>query len=438
MKILIICTHFPPDTNIAAKRPYMFAKYLSEFGHYVTVLCSGLASGKRDNTYNESMNKFRVITYLHLKETSQQTQKVAKTTFAHRKAGLVPVAIRDRVQKLYHVICEPLNIQRRRKFIDYHYQNIRVALDSMKDETFDVVFTTFSELSNIYAGAYAKEMFGCKWILDFRDRLVQLSHLSWLWNTMYKPVECKYIEKADAVTAISEDLFYGTKYLSSKIHTIYNGYEPLPHTSEILENSGKLSFCYTGMVYGQRALALDPLFRILASLVNCKQVDVKNLLFEYAGPSGEEVEKLAIKYSLHEIINQHGYLLTKDVVKLQQQSDVFVVLSWNHINERGILTGKFYDGIQVNKPILTLMCGETPNSELSRLNEAYHYGFCYEQANGSLQDEEFSRYILDLYKQKITQGRIEYNVSEAFAEKFKYENLTKELEAICFSLTEKK
>ena len=435
MKILIICTQFPPDTSIASKRPYMFAKYLSEFGHDVTVLCSGIVGRKKDKSYDVNQNKFRVITYL---KDVTGTDNTNTQTLAHRNAGLVPAVIRDFVQKIYHTICEPLNIRKRRKFIDYHYQNIRVALDSMKDEKFDVVFTTFSELSNIYAGAYAKALFGCKWILDFRDRIVQLSHLSWLWNTMYKPVERKYIEKADAVTAISEDLFYGTNYPSSKIHTIYNGYEPLLQLEEQIESSNKLSFCYTGMVYGHRALALEPLFRVLTSLVNSKQVDVKNLSFEYAGPSGEEVDKLAIKYGLREIITQHGYLLTKDVVKLQQQSDVFVVLSWNHINERGILTGKFYDGIQVKKPILTLMYGETPYSELYRLNETYHYGFCYEQANGSLQDEEFSRYILDLYKQKVTQGRIEYNVSEAFAEKFKYENLTKELEALCFLLTKKK
>lgn len=435
MKILIICTQFPPDTSIASKRPYMFAKYLSEFGHDVTVLCSGIVGGKRDKSYDASQNKFRVITYL---KDVTETDDTNTQTLAHRKAALVPSAIRERVQKIYHTVCEPLNIRRRRKFIDYHYQNIRVALDSLKDEKFDVVFTTFSELSNIYAGAYAKNLFDCKWILDFRDRIVQLSHLSWLWNTMYKPVERKYINKADAVTAISEDLFYGTNYPSSKIHTIYNGYEPLQQLEEQIESSNKLSFCYTGMVYGQRALALEPLFRVLSSLVNSQQVDVKNLSFEYAGPSGEEVEKLAIKYGLQEIINQHGYLLSNDVVKLQLQSDVFVVLSWNHINERGILTGKFYDGIQVNKPILTLMYGETSNSELYRLNEAYHYGFCYEQANGSSQDEAFCSYLLDLYKQKINQGRIDYNLSEEFADKFKYENLTKELQALCVSLTEMK
>ena len=42
MNVLIIATFFPPDTAIAAVRPYLFAKYLTKMGHQVTVLRSGL------------------------------------------------------------------------------------------------------------------------------------------------------------------------------------------------------------------------------------------------------------------------------------------------------------------------------------------------------------------------------------------------------------
>ena len=46
MKILIIATYYPPDTAIAAVRPYMLAKYLTQRGHDVTVLRSGLLNMK--------------------------------------------------------------------------------------------------------------------------------------------------------------------------------------------------------------------------------------------------------------------------------------------------------------------------------------------------------------------------------------------------------
>ena len=41
MKILILTTYYPPDTAVAAVRPYMLAKYLTRRGHEVTVLRSG-------------------------------------------------------------------------------------------------------------------------------------------------------------------------------------------------------------------------------------------------------------------------------------------------------------------------------------------------------------------------------------------------------------
>ena len=428
MKILIICTHFPPDTAIAAKRPYMFAKYLSDFGHEVTVLCSGRIIAKKDNSYNEKLNKFRVIAYLEEKTDSNSP---ATPTLAHRNSSLIPVIIRDSVKNIYHALYEPIDIYRKKRLTAYHFDNIKIKLEGLKDEHFDVVFSTFSELSNVYAGAYAKEMFKCKWILDFRDRIVQLSHSSWLWNILYRPVERKYIDKADAVTAVSEDLFFGSPYSTSKIHAIYNGYEPLDLEKNNYNQENKLSFCYTGMVYGERALALNLLFKVIADLIDKDKIENSKITFEYAGPSGEEVFRMASKYKLESIVHQHGYLLSNELAQLQLQSDIFLVLSWNHKNERGVLTGKFYDGIRIKKPILSVIVGETPDSELSRLNEKYHYGFCYEQAQGNQQNEDFEQFILNLYDQKIEIGRIDYQINESFIDRFKYENLTKELELLC-------
>ena len=38
MRILILTTFYPPDTAVAAVRPYMLAKYLAQRGHEVTAV----------------------------------------------------------------------------------------------------------------------------------------------------------------------------------------------------------------------------------------------------------------------------------------------------------------------------------------------------------------------------------------------------------------
>ena len=64
MNILISTTYYPPDTAIAAVRPYMFAKYLVQRGHKVTVLRSGLVSYTGDNSADYQKQGVRVISYL--------------------------------------------------------------------------------------------------------------------------------------------------------------------------------------------------------------------------------------------------------------------------------------------------------------------------------------------------------------------------------------
>ena len=430
MKVLIICTQFPPDTSIAAKRPYMFAKYLAEYGHDVVVLCSGEITSKIDTSYNENDTRFRVITYLSEKQIIKPT-----TSLAHRQARLIPSIIRETAKKVYHALYEPVYIYKRKRLADYHFQKIKIALENLKNEDFDVVFSTFSELSNVYAGSYAKALFGCKWILDFRDRIIQPKNLSWLWNALFRPVERKYVNIADAVTAVSQDLFWGTSYPKSKFFTIYNGYDPIEEEQLFPQNkSKKLSFCYTGLVYGERSIALEFLFKTIHSLNDKGLIDVDNISFEYAGQSEDDLDYLALKYGLESMVNKHGYLLSEELKQLQLNSDVFLVLSWNHAKERGVLTGKFYDGVRVHKPILSIIAGEVSNCELFRLNNEYNYGFCFEQARDSQQEEEFESFVLNMYNQKISRGKVEYQINEELLEKFKYQNLAKELEQLCFSL----
>ena len=94
------------------------------------------------------------------------------------------------------------------------------------------------------------------------------------------------------------------------------------------------------------------------------------------------------------------------------------------------MTGKFYEGIRAQKPILAIVEGEIPCSELWRLNETYHYGYCYEE---SMQEERrimFRQYLLDLYTEKMNNGSIDYAPNDALIQTFRYDFLSKKLENI--------
>ena len=60
MKILIISQYFPPESGAAAQRVGSFARYLSEFGHDVTVICQ-TPNYPTGNIYKGFVNRLRQV-----------------------------------------------------------------------------------------------------------------------------------------------------------------------------------------------------------------------------------------------------------------------------------------------------------------------------------------------------------------------------------------
>jgi hypothetical protein len=96
-----------------------------------------------------------------------------------------------------------------------------------------------------------------------------------------------------------------------------------------------------------------------------------------------------------------------------------------------VLTGKFYEGIRAKKPILSIISGNVPYSELSQLQDKYQYGFCYECCREKEQFQQLCDYLEALYNEKMTTGKISYTPDPALETDFRYDTLAKKLEALC-------
>ena len=194
MRILFICDAFPPDTTIGGIRPFMFAKYLQQFGHEVTVLRSGkIYSMKSTTEYDSWLGKMRIISAFN----------------GNTVAGVQPLSKKDRktpgyVKEIYFALREPLNILKNHKHFDTLYKKQKAAIDDLRRERYDIVFSTFSPASDIYSGEYAAKKFGCKWILDFRDAMIQPDNRTWLWNRFFRNTQVKAVEKCDLCTTVSD------------------------------------------------------------------------------------------------------------------------------------------------------------------------------------------------------------------------------------------
>lgn len=435
MNILLITTFFPPDTAIAAVRPYMFAKYLTRLGHTVTVLRSGEINRSADS-YFEEIPGLRVISFLGENSPAEafergqwtQPQKSEKS-----RISFLPAKLRLPLAKAYHSAMRPVAFRNRMKRTDARFQLQKAALNRMAGERFDVVFSTFSELENVYAGAYAAELFGCKWVLDFRDLIAYRSLLpAWEYRKM-REIQSQAVNSADLCTAVSQGLadILAAQSVHVPVKLLRNGYEendaPPRSTGK---KQGVLSFCYTGQLYGDRTLA--PLFQSIRQL----HLPLEQIELHYAGPSSDVMFQQAGAYHMEQMIVDHGYVSRQECEALQASTDIFLVTSWNRRNEGGVMTGKFYEGIRSRTPILSLISGDLPNSELYQLNEQYHYGFCYESCRGQAHFQEFCGYLKQAFSQKMENGQVPYQPAPELFTDFRYDSLARQLESIFQELTE--
>ena len=445
MRILIICTYFPPDSSIASVRPYMLSKYLTQMGHEVTVLRSGELDHKPDPNYRCLDDGFKVISFQGKNSDAERYERGEDIVRipATYKFSTLPPHVRKVLSAGKSIVSSPVDFAREILETRRNYTLQKRAIDKLSNKRFDIVFSTYSDLENIFAGEYAARKTHAKWIMDFRDPIVRYSDVykKWAWNLYAGPVQKKALQKADLYTCVSDGLKNSLlkDVPTARIVTLYNGYEADGEelrTDQEITAERKLSFCYTGQFYDMSVSALESFAHGLQSLCHSKRIDKRNLRFIYAGNNSKIVEQVFKNYDLSEILDDHGMVSRSDAAMLQKQADIFIVLSWNTKASQGVLTGKFYEGIRANKPILSIVAGDLPNSELLTLNHKYHYGFCYEACQQNNMYNAFLDYLDEMYRQKISNGKIDFSLNTEIKEAFQYNAIAKKLERLCLSILE--
>ena len=441
MKILIITTYFAPDTAMGGKRPYTFAKYLAQFGHDVTVVRSGEILATIDPALEFEKYGIKVISYLGEDSPAEKFRRGEITNKdikrAQSRISFIPVKIRKKISNAYHQIFKGYEYSKECKAAENYLEKMKGTLDSLKDEHFDVVFSTYGRLENIYGGEYAKRVLGCPWINDLRDRVTH--DRDPIAHRMQLKTEQDYFLKSDACVAVSgshcDDL--RERYPSLNVNLIYNGYEcDFEDTVEPVAKENRLTLCYTGSMY-TGALDLSLLFKAFAVLESKGTINLDNITFAYAGGEFEYLQAQAAKHGVDRILVNKGFLSRADVRQLQCSSDIYVVSARNIQHYLDEIPGKIYEGISAGRPILTVVNGTTTGGELKQLQDKYHYGYCYEQGGGHEAFEELCRYLAKAYKSSTKEALLAFDQPEELVEDFKYPNLTRKLESIMESLCNK-
>ena len=254
------------------------------------------------------------------------------------------------------------------------------------------------------------------WIADYRDQII--GNPVEKASLRMRRANFLAVENADMITAVSNGMAddivrYSPAYkeVAAKTFTLYNGFLSETKKTFIVSSARTdvLRIAYTGVLYAMRRI--DILIRALKKVNSSK-----SNLFEltYCGASASLCAKIIAEEHADSFITNKGFVSKEEAEIEQHKADILLLLKSNE-PESGGMTGKFFEYLERDKPILVLGDSDSEFNEIARKIGGI-YVLPYDE-------EKIKEFLIDFASKWPFE--IERNAEEV--DKFNWNNLAKGL-----------
>ena len=192
-----------------------------------------------------------------------------------------------------------------------------------------------------------------------------------------EPFQRRYMrmlrKNADLLTAVSNG-FLEMMDFSQTGRMLSNGFdrEDLPETkNEPARTDDTFRVVYCGhLKEGRRNVAcrdIRPMFRALKKAADANQLSLEQLRLVYCGDESELFRAYAAECGLEACVEDHGKVSRAASLALQREADVLLMASWYLRGQKGILTGKLFEYMMMDKPVICCTAGDLAGSELKQV-----------------------------------------------------------------------
>ena len=214
-----------------------------------------------------------------------------------------------------------------------------------------IVYTTSGPYSSHLLGLWIKKKYDLPWIVDFRDLWSENRFVKYLpfYKKYNRYLEKKVLLAADHIICVSEiDLISFSKMaLNSKpVTVIHNGFDPTDLIINKKNKTKKFTILYTGNFSSTRKPT--SFLKAVNELVEEKLIPEDKLDLVFAGSNLDRFLKKR-KY-----IRYLGYVEHKKLNKLRDNADVLLLLQDSSVETIGDYSGKVFEYIASNIPILAI------------------------------------------------------------------------------------
>lgn len=355
MRIALLAYYFPPDQSVGSIRPENWAKWLGE-GHDMTVVTPQIGEyrGCEDKiTYRVVRQRSIMLAGLELLNSFRK--KIRKQC---QVASCVP---KRKVKKqttgalIYRMPC----------LHDFWFFSSYRAIKQINP---DVIIATHGPYINVVT-AWMYCLFHSKTILwvDYRDLWTRNHTVTGfpVVRVLERLLEKKILRAAQVVTSVSEHLCREiVDNFAKNAQLVYNA----PVCSFVQGNSSAsrsvVTICYAGTIY---PVWRDPtdLFKRIRKMVDSNELSAEQLQIIFASRNAGDFFALVDEFGVHQFIDYRGAVSREDSLAMQQEADILLLLESHAPEARGVLTGKVFEYLMTDKPIL--LVGPGPDSELYQL-----------------------------------------------------------------------
>ena len=424
-KILILSYNFAPRQTVGAIRPTKLAQALAEAGNRVDVICVK-PFGKLDHSFDGALDKLN-ITYID--KIIMEEKAPAAAPKPQSPAPAPKKKKKSPVRYLKTEAREILKITRSKDFAK-RFEAL-VKADKEKYSSYDACISSYGPIASHLCGMVMKKHCpNVKWIADFRDPMV-VNMTTPMTKGYRGGLQNKVCKKADHLVAVSHgyaERIFGEKY-KAKSSVIYNGFDRSDIDTDGVKPDGRFSFTYVGALYGGKR-DIRPLFDVLKELCDEGSIDKRDVVINYGGNNLHILREQAAEFGLEENIVDHGMLPRQRSLELQASSRHLIHATWNEKGEEGVFPGKFLEYIMMGRSIISLVSGDVPASEVTRVVKKARLGITFEEVTKDTDRMALKEYVLSDYNSFKSGNSPTLNIDADEVNRFDFANAAKQIEEL--------
>lgn len=400
--LLLLAYYYPPIKAISVLRSYYFSQFVAPYFSDIHIITTSnqrrLPKENLPNIADTKIHEALTFDYRTLSTLRPRTSVSFKEET--KKNAFIKFAIK--LNKSF-----PTTLIWGEGGLIYIIHSFFIAFRLIKKHDIQTIYSSYLPYSDHFIAYLLKIIFPkLIWIADFRDLHVEPHYDIVYWRPFQHWCNRQILKKANLVTTVSEGLAQHLRDYHKNVYVFHNGIAPLSieQSNPSLETDSpkKFTISYTGSMYGDER---NPrlLLEVLTDLRKEGILTTDNFQLVYAGKDTQVWIEWLNRFNLIPFFVSHGMVSLSDAKRIQSTSHINLLLTSATPEWTGVMTGKFYEYLAAQQPIVVLING-TQDVEFETIVSNLNAG-CVVYNDRS--HAELRRFILMLFSQFEKNGKIE-------------------------------